>query len=106
MSFRGRGALRAQTGAPYQRGGRGRAEFEPVPRERRGRTIRRLVAFFWPYWTQIAAVLVAILITSFLVLVNPFLLKLLIDDAIGNRDFTKLNVYVGLMIGIPIASGL
>ena len=53
-----------------------------------------------------AVVLVAILATSIIGLVNPYLLKLLIDDAIPNQDCFKLNLYVGLMIVLPIITGL
>jgi ATP-binding cassette subfamily B protein len=77
-----------------------------VPKERRGRTIRRIAAFFRPYRWQVAAVLASIVVTSLLGVVNPYLLKLLIDDAIPSQDFAKLNLYVGLMIALPIASGL
>ncbi len=79
---------------------------ERVPKERRGRTIGRIVAFFRPYRVQVAIVLVAILATSIIGLVNPILLKLLIDDAIPNRDWILLNIYVGLMIALPIVNGL
>ena len=78
----------------------------PVSPERRGHTVRRILVFFRPYRTQIAVVLVAIVSTSLLGLINPILLKLLIDDAIPNLDFSRLNLYVGLMILIPIFSGL
>ncbi|HET7167850.1 MAG TPA: ABC transporter ATP-binding protein [Candidatus Limnocylindrales bacterium] len=87
-------------------GGGPAPDFEPVPPERRGRTIRRILAFFSPYRPQIAIVLVAILLTSFVGLANPYLLKLLIDDAIPSRDFGRLNLYVGLMIALPIVTGL
>ncbi len=86
-------------------GGPGR-EFTPVPKERRGQTIRRIVAFFRPYRLQVAVVLVAILATSLIGLANPILLKLLIDEAIPEQDFFKLNLYVGLMILLPIFTGL
>jgi ATP-binding cassette subfamily B protein len=86
-------------------GGLGR-DFTPVPKERRGRTIRRIVAFFRPYRLQVAVVLVAILATSIIGLANPYLLKLLIDDAIPNQDWFKLNLYVGLMIVLPVITGL
>ncbi|MDO8485087.1 MAG: ABC transporter ATP-binding protein [Candidatus Limnocylindrales bacterium] len=90
-------------GGPF---GGGSREFQPVPKERRGRTVRRIVAFFRPYRAQVTVVLVAILATSFIGLINPILLKLLIDDAIPNLDFGLLNLYVGLMIVLPIISGL
>jgi len=82
------------------------ADFDPVPKERRGQTIRRILVFFKPYRPQIAVVLIAILITSFLGLINPILLKLLIDVAIPQRNLFLLNVFVLLMIALPIVSGL
>ena len=112
-----RGGVRQATGG-VGRGGRGTgggggfwgggpaADFEPVPKERRGHTIRRILAFFRPYRPQVGVVLVAILLTSFIGLINPFLLKLLIDVAIPQRDLGLLNLYVGLMIILPIVSGL
>ena len=110
MSFRGRGALRAQTGAPPGRGMRGRGmadgEFVPVPKERRGETLRRIAAFFNPYRLPVAVVLVAILTTSVLGLVNPYLLKVLTDEVIIGHDYQNLGLYVALMIVIPIVSGL
>jgi ATP-binding cassette subfamily B protein len=96
MSFGGRGRMYARLGETAPK----------LPPERRGRTLRRIGAFFRPYRRRIGVVLVAILVTSLLGLVNPILLKLLIDDAIGNLDFSKLNLYVLLMIGTPIVSGL
>ena len=79
---------------------------EPIPRERRGRTLRRIAAFFGPYRPQIAIVTLAILITSLLGLINPLLLGKLIDEVIVGHDYDRLNLYVGLMIGLPIATGL
>jgi ATP-binding cassette subfamily B protein len=79
---------------------------EPVPPERVGHTVRRILAFFRPYRLQVGVVVAAILVTSLLGLINPILLKLLIDDALPRLDFAKLNLYVGLMILVPIVSGL
>jgi len=117
MAFRS-GGMRAATGGTG-RGGRGTggggrggmfggpvADFDPVPKERRGQTIRRILVFFKPYRPQIAVVLIAILITSFLGLINPILLKLLIDVAIPQRNLFLLNVFVLMMIALPIVSGL
>ena len=87
-------------------GGGSGPEYVPVPRERRAHTIRRIVAFFRPYRVQVGVVTIAILLTSGLGIINPILLKLLIDDAIPNLDFRRLNLYVGLMIAMPIISGL
>jgi ATP-binding cassette subfamily B protein len=68
--------------------------------------VRRIVAFFQPYRAKVGVVLVAIVVTSVLGLINPILLKLLIDDALPHRDWFRLNLYVGLMIVVPIVSGL
>lgn len=65
-----------------------------------------MASFFRPYWRETIAVLIAILITSGLGLINPYLLKLIIDTAIPQGDLTLLNLFVGLMIVVPIVSGL
>ncbi|MFL5759500.1 MAG: ABC transporter ATP-binding protein [Thermomicrobiales bacterium] len=70
------------------------------------KTLRRVAGFFKPYRRQVGITVFAILVTAVLGLINPYLLKLLIDDAIPNRDLDKLYLYVGLMIAIPIVTGL
>ncbi len=70
------------------------------------RTLRRVAQAFRPYKWQVAAVLCAILITGTLGLVNPYLLKLIIDDAFAHRDFGRLTFYVLLMIATPVVTGL
>jgi ATP-binding cassette subfamily B protein len=87
-------------------GGFGATDDRRVPKERRGHTIRRIAAFFKPYRLAISAVLITIVITSLLGIINPYLLKLLIDEALPKRDFGLLNLFVGLMIIVPIVSGL
>ena len=77
-----------------------------VPRERRGQTVRRIVAFFRPYRSAVSVVLGAILVTSLFGLINPFLLKLLIDDVIVGREYGRLGPYVAIMIVVPIVTGL
>jgi ATP-binding cassette subfamily B protein len=81
-------------------------DYEPIPKERRARTLRRIAAFFTPYKLQVAVVLIAILATSLIGLVNPLLLGLLLDQVIIGQDYEKLNLYVGLMIVLPIITGL
>jgi ATP-binding cassette, subfamily B, bacterial len=82
------------------------SDFTPVPRERRGRTVRRIAGFFRPYRGPVLLVLVSIVVTSVLGVINPYLLKLLLDEAIPERDWAKLNLFVGLMIAVPVVSGL
>jgi ATP-binding cassette, subfamily B, bacterial len=95
-------------------GGGGRAnrlfpttDFDPKTLQRPdSETVRRVARFFTPYKSRVAISIVAILITAAIGLVNPLLLKLIIDDAIANDDLQKLYLYVGLMIILPIISGL
>ena len=77
-----------------------------VPRERRYITARKIVAFFVPYRAEVVVVLSAILVTSCLGVINPILLKLLIDVAIGQRNEGLLYLFVALMVLIPIVSSL
>ncbi|HEU0244328.1 MAG TPA: ABC transporter ATP-binding protein [Candidatus Limnocylindrales bacterium] len=107
MSFRGGGTRNLARGGT----GGGRltppsSDFVRVPKERRAKTVRRIVAFFRPYRFQVVVVLVAIVATSLIGLVNPYLLKLLIDDVIVGGQYDRLNLYVGLMIVLPIVTGL
>ena len=78
----------------------------PMPAGRRYLTARKIVVFFVPYKFEVTVVLGAILLTSGLGVINPILLKLLIDIAIPHRDFGLLNLFVVLMITIPIVSSL
>jgi ATP-binding cassette subfamily B protein len=78
----------------------------PVPMRQRVRTAAKIARFFRPYRPEVVVVLVAILLTSFIGVINPILLKLLIDVAIGHRDWLLLNVFVGLMIVLPIVNSL
>lgn len=64
------------------------------------------MAFFGPYKAQVVVVLVAILSTSLIGLVNPLLLGVLLDQVIIGQDYSRLNLYVGLMIVLPIVTGL
>jgi ATP-binding cassette subfamily B protein len=113
-----RGGTRAVTGGVGRGGagtgggrggffGRGPAQdFTPVPKERRARTMRQILHFFSPYKFPIAVVLFAIVVTSLIGLINPILLKLLIDVAIPQKDWLLLNLFVILMIVLPIVTGL
>src|SRR5215204_2397688 len=69
-------------------------------------TVRRVLQFFRPYRTRITLTIFAIIAVAVIGLVNPFLLKLIIDDAIPNQDLDRLYLYVGLMIALPILTGL
>lgn len=90
-------------------GPRGRMMATQPPGEKRpirAATVRRVASFFRPYRWQVALTVLAIALVAVIGLVNPLLLKLIIDDAIPNRDLRELYLYVGLMIVLPIITGL
>src|SRR5215217_4992817 len=82
----------------------------PLPESERRpvttKTVRRILQFFKPYWLRVALTFVAIISVAVIGLANPFLLKLIIDDAIPDQDLNRLFLYVGLMIVLPIFAGL
>jgi ATP-binding cassette, subfamily B, bacterial len=80
-------------------------------------TVRRVIATFRPYRGKVALVGLAIVVTSGLGVVNPLLIKAVFDNALfGNPagtcgigpcpDLDLLYRYVGLMIAIPIVTGV
>ncbi len=75
-------------------------------------TVRRVVASFRPYKAKISVVGAAIVLTSALGVVNPLLIKVIFDTAIFPcnstcpPDLPRLYRLVGLMIAIPIVSGV
>jgi len=69
-------------------------------------TVIRVLSFFKPYRWRVALTVIAIIAVAIIGLANPYLLKLIIDEAIPNRDFDQLYLFVGLMIALPIITGL
>ncbi|MEI6271046.1 MAG: ABC transporter ATP-binding protein, partial [Chloroflexota bacterium] len=67
--------------------------------------LRRATHFFGPYRGRLSIIGVAILGSSILGLANPYLLKLLIDEAIPKKDIGLLALYAGLMVIVPIING-
>ena len=110
MTYSGGGGRGGGGGQGLGRGGFSRSTMlpdePPLAAKRRRSTARKIVRFFGPYKGQVLVVLGAILLTSVLGVINPILLKLLIDDAIGHLNFSLLNLFVALMILIPIVSSL
>ena len=77
--------------------------------EPRARLVNRIVRLFRPYRGRTALILVSILVTSGLGIVNPLLIQVVFDDALfpaGGPDLGLLYVLVGVMIAIPIVSGV
>ena len=91
---------------------RGHGLVPPDAPERPARpgTFRRIVATFKPYRRQVALVGVLILVTSGLGLINPLLIRVVLDDAIfggGSPEERRelLFLIVGIMIVTPIVTG-
>ncbi len=71
-----------------------------------GELLRRVAAYARPYSLKISVALGTIFVSSLLGLVPPLLYRDLIDHAIPQRDWTRLNLLALGMIGIPLISGL
>src|SRR5438477_6112084 len=70
------------------------------------RTVRRVAEAFSPYKFQIVLVVIAIILTTILGLVNPFMIQFIFDDAIGKRNLNLLIILVSIMFVMPIITGI
>jgi ATP-binding cassette subfamily B protein len=70
------------------------------------RTFRRILGFFRPYRGRLGLISALIVLTVSIGVVNPILLKLVIDNLLGPRDVGLLYLQCGLMIVLPIISSL
>ncbi|MGH2660606.1 MAG: ABC transporter ATP-binding protein, partial [Actinomycetota bacterium] len=83
----------------------------------RKQTVRRVIRTFRPYRAQVGWIGLAIVVTSTLGVINPLLIKQIFDKALfgnppgscGGQLCPRLGLlyfYVGLMIALPIISGI
>jgi ATP-binding cassette subfamily B protein len=63
---------------------------------------RRLKVFVRPYWGRLAVILCIGLLSTLLGLTQPFISKLLIDDALLHRNWARLLQVAGLMFGATV----
>jgi ATP-binding cassette subfamily B protein len=68
--------------------------------------LRRIVDLFRPYRMRLAIVLTLILVSAALGIVSPFLVRDIFDEALPQRDTALLNLLVGSLIAISIATGV
>ena len=66
------------------------------------REYRRPNIFVHPYWRRLAVILGIGTLSTLLGLTQPFISKLLIDDALLRRDWTRLWQVAGLMLGATV----
>lgn len=67
--------------------------------------LRRVWDFTRPYRLQILGLLLTILIISGISLISPLLYRDLIDNALPERDYRRLNLLALGMIAIPLVNG-
>jgi len=68
--------------------------------------LRRVAVHARPYWKGVAIILVVIVITSVLALIPPLLIRDIIDRALPEKDFLRLNLVAIGMVLVPLISGL
>ena len=71
-----------------------------------GPTLRRIAGFFRPYRGRLAFIAALILVTVSIGVVNPILIKFVLDNLLpgGEQDLGLLYLQVGLMIVLPIVT--
>ncbi len=82
---------------------------EPDLRARPGSgpaTFRRIAGFFGPYRLRLTWIAALIVVTVSVGVINPILLKLIIDNLTGPQDLGLLYLQAGLMIVLPIGTSL
>ncbi|MGA9776384.1 MAG: ABC transporter ATP-binding protein [Candidatus Dormiibacterota bacterium] len=65
-------------------------------------TLIRVVKLFRPYRWKVSGVLAILVVVAALGIVNPVMLKLIIDDAILKRNVHLLVIFVGVMVITPV----
>src|SRR5262249_10141992 len=83
-----------------------RFESPPPGTKLRRDDLIRIGRYLLPAWRPSLLILGCIVITSVLGLVPPYLMRLIIDEAIPHKDATELNWLVAAMIVAPLVSGL
>ncbi|MFC1922114.1 ABC transporter ATP-binding protein [Chloroflexota bacterium] len=68
--------------------------------------LHRIMGYARPYTLFLILNLLTIIIASSLELIQPYLIKVLIDDILPNGDYSQLTILAGLMIAISISAGL
>jgi len=68
--------------------------------------IRRVIDYARPYWLGVITILITMLAISLFSLIPPLLIRDLIDRALPDRDFTRLNFLVLGMVAVPLVNGL
>lgn len=73
----------------------------PITRAR----VRRVAAYFTPYWLQWATILLCIAATSGLGVLPPLCVRGILDQAIPDHSARLLHLLVGAIVGLTVVSG-
>lgn len=68
--------------------------------------LRRVGDYARPYWRGIVTILATMIGISLLTLLPPLLMRDLLDNALPQRDFVRLNLLALGMIAVPLVNGL
>lgn len=82
------------------------ASSKPDQRKANRHTLYRVMLAFRPYTLQGILVLVAVLLTTLIDLINPLVVRLIFDEALGKRNLQLLFIYVSVLVITPIISGV
>jgi len=69
-------------------------------------SLLRVYRYFWPYWKLVVGVVFCILVAAGLGLLQPLLIKAIVDDAIPDGHGTMLNGLIFAMVIAAIFQGL
>ncbi len=86
-------------------GGRGARRIDPRDRAQLAESpvsAQRVLAYFRPYRWQILVVVALIVASSLVSMASPFLLRIVIDDALPHQDVRLLLLAVGGMLAVTI----
>ncbi len=67
-------------------------------------TVRRVLTLFVPYRVKVGGILLILVVVSLLGIVNPYMLKLIIDQGILHHDLHLLLIFFGIMVITPVIS--
>lgn len=98
-----------RSGGRESRGHSGARKVDPADRAQLAESPvswRRVGALFAPYRARIALVMSLIVASSAVSLSTPFLLRLVIDDALPQRDTTMLLLAVGGMLAVTVVTAI
>src|SRR5690349_1074582 len=90
-------------------GGRSGRRVDPADRaqlERSPVSLRRVAGLFRPYAGQVGTVVVLIVVSSVIALASPFLLRLVIDEALPQQDVPLLAWAVTGMVAVAASTAL